>query len=367
VPFGDTANYTHIRIRPELRAAQVERASLMTPAHTLYFAEKYDLGETHLPIQFTKVGLLEAMRIFTKPECRVLEVPEPLWLRFLPKTMLLAISWKAAGLARRQSRVVVTYAIENNDLGSLLSPRRRLPRILENMAAACLGGALRLTINRIAFGSSGAQRLYHSLPGVSSINSRLVEELPAAKDRPDLLPTASDQVVFLGELDGRKGIRKVLSVWPVIEKAKPDAHITIAGNGRLAAEVQQWCLERPESRTFKGFVQHEQVSALLAGANVLVAPSLREGRWREQIGLPIVEALSQGLTIVTTDETGLAEWLGSQGHHVISEPAVDIQLSEALMSAISSPLDPAEVMRSLPTIAGRVASDAWLHSAYRHE
>lgn len=356
--------YASIRVRPELRAAQVERAAFMTPALTLYFGEKYDLGETRLSSGFVKVNFLQALKILTKTTGRVLEVPEPLWLRFLPKTAVLAVVWKASGIALRQRREVVTYSIENNDLANLISPRRRPSRLIVKLAGWWLGTLLRLTIDRIAFGSSASERLYQSLPGVKSITSKRIEELPTVNVAQGLSsPTAStSRVMFLGELDHRKGIEYVMSAWSAVEEAKPDAHITVVGSGRLASVVEAWCLAQPSSRTFAGFVQHDQVPVLLSSAEVLVAPSLREGRWREQIGLPIVEALSVGLTVVTTDETGLAQWLRNHGHLVISEKDVDSQLAGALLTALDNPLKRSEVLGSLPHVAGRIAADAWLHT-----
>lgn len=356
--------YKSIRIRPELRAAQVERAAFMTPALTLYFGEKYDLGETRLSSDFVKVSFFQALKLIATTRGLVLEVPEPLWLRFLPKTAVLAVVWKASGIVLRQRREVVTYSIENNDLTSLISPRRRPPRLMLKLVGWCLGTLLRLTIDRIAFGSSAAERLYQSLPGVKSIVSRRIEELPTAKFAEGLpFPSATSlRAVFLGELDHRKGIKCVMSAWSSVEKARPGAHITIIGDGRLAHEVEAWCLAQPTSRSFAGFVQHDQVPALLSSAGVLVAPSLREGRWREQIGLPVVEALSMGLTVVSTDETGLAQWLRDHGHSVIPAKDVDNQLAEALIAALDNPLERSEVLRSLPGVAGRIAADAWLHS-----
>ncbi|GAB5077193.1 glycosyltransferase family 4 protein [Arthrobacter sp. AD-310] len=357
--------YDSIRIRPELRAAQVERAAYMTPALTLYFDEKYDLGESPLSSNFIKVNLVQALKVLVRRSGRVLEVPEPLWLRWLPKTVLLALVWKTVGIVLRQERVVVTYSIENNDLASLISPRRPLSRFVLRLIALCLGTLLRVTVDRIAFGSSAAERLYQSLPGVGSISTKLIEELPAAKDGRGnpASPGSSAHAVFLGELDNRKGIEHVMAAWSVVEEARPDAHITIAGNGRLASVVESWCAAKPDSRGYAGFVQHHQVPALLDSKAVLVAPSLREGRWREQIGLPIVEALAAGLTVVTTDETGLAQWLRSHGHTVIAEKDVASQLPQALLTTLNNPLNKTEVLDTLPSVAGRIASDAWLHSS----
>lgn len=349
-----------IRIRPELRAAQVERAGSMQPALTLYFTEKYDLGPTHLPATFQKVTLLQSLRILATTSARVLEVPEPLWMRFLPKNLVLLSTWKVAGALRRRKQKAVTYAIENNDLGSLLAPGRHIPSLVLKIPAFVLGAFIRVFLDRIAFGSTGAKELYHSLPGVSRVEHSAHEELPSRHT--DSASQHRSRVVFVGELDNRKGILDVMASWSAVEAALPCSELTVIGGGQHEEQVSRWCAERPSSRHFLGFLTHEEVKSSLLRADVLLAPSRRSGRWREQIGLPIGEALARGLTIVTTDETGLAHWLAKNGHVVISETTADSNLTGAISDGLKNQLSPAAVQDSLPPVPGRIAADKWLHS-----
>lgn len=352
-----------IRIRPELRAAQVKRAALMTPATTLYFDEKYDLGQTALSSSFRKVNFTQALKFLASSDASTLEVPEPLWLRFLPKNIVLISCWKAFGVLRGRKRTTVTYAIENNELNNLLSPRKRLPNSVLRLAERGLGFLVRRLIDRIAYGSSAAASLYESLGGVDTIPSALIEELPApAATDNEPQPSGRQEALFIGELDNRKGIAHLMLAWPKVEQALPSARLTIAGSGRLSQEVEAWCQLRPTSRVYAGFVQHEATPALLNASTVLLAPSCRDGRWREQIGLPIVEALAAGLTVVTTDETGLAQWLAENGHFVISSGEITGDLATASEKALLSPLPNDEVRGSLPSVAGRIRADSWLHA-----
>ncbi|MDT0168127.1 glycosyltransferase family 4 protein [Pseudarthrobacter sp. BRE9] len=354
---------TSIRIRPELRAAQVKRAALMTPATTLYFDEKYDLGQTALSSAFRKVSFVQALKFVAFSDASTLEVPEPLWLRFLPKNIVLVAFWKAFGVLRARKRSTVTYAIENNELNNLLCPHKRLPDFVLRFAEFCLGFLVRSMIDRIAYGSSAAAALYESLPGVKAIRSALIEELPApAATRIEAQPGGRQEALFIGELDNRKGIAHLMSAWPTVEQGLPSARLTIAGSGRLSEEVETWCQLKPASRVFAGFVQHEALPKLLDASTVLLAPSCRDGRWREQIGLPIVEALAAGLTVVTTDETGLAQWLAGNGHFVISSGEVAGDLAAISEKALRAPLPKDEVRDSLPSVAGRIRADSWLHA-----
>jgi glycosyltransferase involved in cell wall biosynthesis len=89
-----------------------------------------------------------------------------------------------------------------------------------------------------------------------------------------------------------------------------------------------------------------------------VLPSQPSATWREQVGLPIVEGLSYGCTIVTTTETGLAGWLSEHGHRVVAADADDGELAAAVAAALLNPVE--DVVASLPDHDGRLAADAWM-------
>ncbi|WP_461172272.1 glycosyltransferase [Arthrobacter sp. Z1-9] len=339
---------------------QVEEAYEMVPATTLYFTEKYDLGATYLNDTFHKVSLLQAVKFLIRSEALVLEVPEPLWVRFLPKNLVLLAVWKLMGQLQRRPRMAVTYAIENNDLTNLLAPKLTLPEPILRLGGLLMGVILRATIDRIAYGSAGSMAVYHSLPGVRGIPHRLIEELPAAVA--DASTPTRQRAIFIGELDDRKGILDVMEAWPGVESAMPEAVLTVIGAGPHSEIVSTWCRERAASRHFAGFLSHEEVKQSLQHADVLVAPSRRSGRWREQIGLPIAEAVSHGLTVVTTDETGLATWLAATGHTVIEEGRVGHDLRSSLIHALNNQLPRTSVINALPPVPGRIEADKWLHA-----
>jgi glycosyltransferase involved in cell wall biosynthesis len=357
--------YPSIRIRPELRAEHVIAAPRMTPALTLYFDEKYDLGTTPIPRSFRRVSMFRCLYILVRSDAAVLEVPEPLWLRFAAKNLMLLAVWKISGLVRLRRRVSVTYAIENNDLGRLLWPSGKSYPLIEKCARVGAGALIRLTLDRIAFGSAASRDLYLSFTGVHGVPHNLIEELPGRQDAASFAgyPAKSRaRAIFLGVLDDRKGVLELMKAWPAVERAVPDAVVTVVGNGKHAEAVSSWCSELPGSRIFAGFVQNKDVLPLLAESDVVVAPSRRAGRWREQIGLPIIEGLSVGLTVVTTDETGLADWLRERGHVVIPESSVQCDLAAELISALRSPLHREDVLAALPDLPGRIVADAWLHA-----
>ncbi|WP_197409444.1 glycosyltransferase family 4 protein [Rathayibacter sp. Leaf185] len=325
----------------------------------MYLGTKYDLDATDVPTEFVHARLAGAATLLFHSSASVLELPEPLWMRFLPTEIVLLGAWHAGRLVHRGRRTVVTYAMENNDLGSLLTGDRTAPAWLVRGAGFCLGALIAVGFDRIAFGSEGARALYTGLPFVGRMPSRLFPHLPQpALDTPR--SAVPDSVVFLGRLEERKGLRALIRAWDDVEKASPTARLRIIGSGPLDGLARAWAAERPNRREALGPVPHKEVRALVGDRAVAVAPSQRDGRWREQIGLPILESLALGLTVVTTDETGIARWLREHGHSVVAAGAPQA-LSAAILAALARPLDRVQVLRSLPRSRGRIDAAWWLY------
>lgn len=360
-PRVRTTPAASMRIVPELRAAHIERHRLGTPAELLYLDTNYDLAGTPLVAGIRRVTMPGALRRFLRTGATTLEVPEPYWMRFWPKHLGLVLGFKAAGVLRHRRHRVVTYAMENNALATLVGGRRRVPGWAVRAVALLIGGVARLTLDRICFASDAARVAYARLPFLSGVDQRTTLELPRANDTSVSAEPLS--CVFLGVLEERKGLRGLTVAWSAVEEALPDARLSIVGPGPLQAELEAWAARRPDSRTVLGRLPHGEAGALLASSSVLVAPSVPDGRWIEQIGLPIKEALAAGLTVVTTDQTGLAPWLVAHGHEVVDvDPSgLPERLATALVRALRNPLDRDEVRAALPDRDGRLVADAWLH------
>ncbi|MCL9664420.1 glycosyltransferase [Curtobacterium albidum] len=321
------------------------------PAEGWYFKTNYDITE-NVPPAFVPMSTIKALRTLAFADVETLEVPELLWARELPRTLALLVVHKSTS---RRSAARVFYAIENNDPATALLGSRKVPKWFSALLRAGIGFAARWLIDAVVYGSEGSRRAYQGLPLVRGLKSTLIEELPGRPTKCAPLKDRRD-AVFVGALETRKGVPALMDAWETIEADHPGRQLRIIGNGELAFEVRTWSDKNPAQRSFLGQLPHSQVHDVLTQSAVLVAPSLREGRWREQIGLPIKEALRAGVTVVSTPDTGLADWLTKNGHHVVQSEA----LAGALAAALSAPLDPAEVIRSLPRFDGRVAADHWL-------
>ena len=354
-----------IRIHVHLRGADVALSEQMGPAEIWYFIRHTDLPDpSTLPAWFIHVNVFSAMwRIFTTG-ARSIEIPEPLWARFLPKALILMVSARVARLVTGRPARTVFYALENNMPADALFGSAPVPRVVKKSFIWLLGAIVTPLVDRVAFGSDGARRAYEHMGSLRLPSTRVFTELPARTSwsNEEESPRVHGQnTLFVGGLEHRKGIPVLLDAWTKVEAELPTATITIIGSGPLRPVVEDWVRRSPDRRRYLGQVPHEELALFYEAADVLIAPSVRDGRWREQIGLQLREALAAGVTIVASDETGLADWLREHGHTVVPTAELAEALGTHVVSAMGQLLPRAAVRESLPTVDGRVAADSWLH------
>jgi len=201
------------------------------------------------------------------------------------------------------------------------------------------------------FPSSGEKTIV-VMEGVSSIAEPMHEY---ASDR---FPFDKDFVLFLGTIEPRKNIETAIQAFHLFLVNHPELAQTvrfiIAGKQgwgadavlRLANEVNAaWQEAEPEGVIrFLGTVTEEEKWSLLRKATTFLFPSLYEG-----FGLPILEAMSVGTVVITTDQGALAE-VGADA--VISVDPFDAQgMSLALAQCLLVP----EGVQFL-------CEQAWLHT-----
>ncbi|MGZ8176961.1 glycosyltransferase [Williamsia sp. SKLECPSW1] len=184
-----------------------------------------------------------------------------------------------------------------------------------------------------------------------------IDESPAPRPR-------GPHLVFLGTFERRKGILELLAAWDQVRSQVQNAELTIIGSGEHQSAVEVFVRERAECSLVISPARDE-IFALLKQAKALALLSQREVGWREQVGLPIVEALSVGCEIITTEETGIADWLIANGHQVLSTDATTTEIAASLMASLLSGRTPFDVLGSLPLNDGRMEAESWLLDASR--
>lgn len=118
---------------------------------------------------------------------------------------------------------------------------------------------------------------------------------------------ADPYVLAIGTLEPRKNIPRLIAAWRAIDPAiRGPVRLYIAGcEGWMMGELLSAQMQEAVAVQFLGYMSEGQLQALLAHALFLAYPSLYEG-----FGLPVIEAMSLGVPVLTSAVGATAEVAG---------------------------------------------------------
>jgi glycosyltransferase involved in cell wall biosynthesis len=209
--------------------------------------------------------------------------------------------------ARRAAQVVTIH-----DLYYLMQPQRTRAEIRRDYAELSPSHARRA--DAVITSSAHTKRLVTEHLGVEA--DRIYVCPPGAPGwrtlgRAPNTPT-DGYILFLGTLEPRKNLDVLLDAYAALLRgSRRVPKLVIAGGA--SPDAQPWLhrIAREPLRdhiVYKGYVAHEERESLFAGARALVLPSLDEG-----FGLPVLEAMSAGVPVVTSNRGSLPEVVGTAG------------------------------------------------------
>ncbi len=347
-----------VRLYQTLRTAHLERALELAPATILYRDRRYDFDEALAArLDLVRATPLRGAILLLRDRVDELEINEPLMRSAVRGTAIALAAIRLRNLITRRHTSVVTYAIDNLD--SFAAPVTGLPSRLRRTVDLALTKLVWRSVDRIVYGTPAAREVYRSrLPERRAVQTTILA-LPQRCPSCPAQDADGHRVVFLGALSDRKGFPLLMAAWPLIRAEVGDVAITVIGKGPLEDRARAWAardagveliIDPPRSTIHRD----------LSRASVLVLPSQPQPTWREQVGLPLTEALAHGVPVVTTSETGLAEWLAAHGHGVIPAPGTASGLAAAVVEQLARRPSRASIASGLPERDGRLAADDWL-------
>jgi len=154
--------------------------------------------------------------------------------------------------------------------------------------------------------------------GLDSAHVTAVPHAASSHFRPvDAPPPARPYFLFVGTLEPRKNIHRLIEAWKEVRKTQK-IDLVLAGRAREGFSVP----EEPGLRVLD-MVPEQDLPALYSSAAACVYPSLYEG-----FGLPVLEAMQCGATVITSNDPAILEVSGGAAIHV---DATDVRaLAEAM-------------------------------------
>lgn len=143
-------------------------------------------------------------------------------------------------------------------------------------------------------------------------------------------------IVFLSSLEPRKNVERMLDSLLLLPESvkEKQAVLLIGGMGWRNENIYKkidilrrkgWMLIKPES-----YVPDEDIPALLTGASFLLHPTLHEG-----FGIPVVEAMSCGTPVITSDIAVMHEVCGEAA--IFVDPYKPRAIADAIINLLDNP------------------------------
>ena len=173
------------------------------------------------------------------------------------------------------------------------------------------------------------------------------------------LPAGAPYIAFLGTLEPRKNVPGLVRAYVASCSPLPlPPVLVLAGGAGWDSEIDAALAKVPENlRVIRpGFVPDNVLPGLLGGAEIVAYPSFGEG-----FGLPVLEAMACGATVLTTDRLSLPE-VGGDAVAYARSPDVD-DVAAALSRLLA---DPAAREALGAAAAARAVTFGWLQTAQGH-
>ena len=158
-------------------------------------------------------------------------------------------------------------------------------------------------------------------------NSVPIPAMQAAHAERDVI-----ELLFLGIVGHRKGVYDLLQAFSIVQSHRPNLRLTIAGNGEIEkARLSAAALGILDFVTFSGWIDGEAKNKLLEHSDIYVLPSYNEG-----LPVSILEAMSWGLPVISTDVGAIAELVRHDVDGLIVAAGAPDQLAKALLQLANS-------------------------------
>jgi len=168
------------------------------------------------------------------------------------------------------------------------------------------------------------------------INNFIADAVSRDKIRNEFSISADNRLVgFIGRLTWQKGLTFFLQAIKQIEDNNPELtgniKYLIVGEGEQRKELENQAenLNIAKKIIFNGF--RKDVRDIISALDVLVLPSLREGQ-----PIILLEAMSMGKAIITTDIEGMNETIENNVNGMLVTPKNGIALAEAIIFSLKN-------------------------------
>ncbi|MCM8810626.1 MAG: glycosyltransferase family 4 protein, partial [Candidatus Omnitrophica bacterium] len=170
-------------------------------------------------------------------------------------------------------------------------------------------------------------------PGLHHENIRPIEDYEKIEDLKKKYGIYGKYLLFVGAIEPKKNIPKLIDAFIIVKEKFPELKLVLCGKIGWKAEIFYKKMKDLPEKIKKdiiltGYVPVSDLPYLYNGCEVFVYPSLYEG-----FGSPVVEAMSCGVPVVTSNISSLPEVVGDAG--ILVNPENKEEIAEAILSILT--------------------------------
>ncbi len=226
----------------------------------------------------------EVDALLAKEGFDILHFHEP-WIPFLSRQLLQRSS--SVNIATFHSKV----------------PESLVPRSFVKVMTPYLRSVMKYLHVYTAVSESGAEYVAGMIDNPITIipNGVDIKKYHKVTVRKKPLDEEEPTVLFIGRLEGRKGVKYLLSAFQVFSQENPRAKLLIVGDGPEREKLELLAEDLKISNiSFMGHVSEEDKLDLLAEADLLCSPAL----FGESFGIVLLESMATDTVCIAGDNSG---------------------------------------------------------------
>lgn len=188
---------------------------------------------------------------------------------------------------------------------------------------------------RIAVSKPARDFISQHFPGDYEIipNGINVRNFTDATPFPDLIDGRTN-ILFVGRLEKRKGLRYLLGAYSRLKWDWPDIRLLVVGRGKPDEESYRIIAERNlQDVVFLGNVSEEDKARYYKSADIYCSPATG----RESFGVVLLEAMAAGAPVVASNIEGYSSVITHDREGLLVPPKDEARLAEALDALLAMP------------------------------
>lgn len=147
-------------------------------------------------------------------------------------------------------------------------------------------------------------------------------------------------IIFVGRISEEKGVFELLKAYEKINII--DGHLIIVGGNYYDTDIVSdfeknlinMSKNLKQKVTFTGYVPFNEIKSFYNAADLAVFPAI----WDEPAGLTVIEAMSTGIPVITTNSGGIPEYVGDDNVILIERSEFLINdLADAILNVYKNP------------------------------